>query len=151
MVKTWLKHKTTETKATLATLCKNPTSLKRAPLPISVAWNGKSGMQFKNFIDKFHGHVAQQSHMGYLLHDATALLWMKHGNAEIVLRFGMAQHIHTSMHYITPSQFLNDIVWLYGAIQQAITGMGRNIVRKFELTQDGLLAWKRFVKMHQYN
>ena len=77
----------------------------------------KRGKDFEKFIDKFTGHVAQQPHMGYLPHESTVALWIKHGDPEIVLRIGMAKKVHTSMNYISSSQFLSDVVWLYGALQ----------------------------------
>ena len=78
--------------------------------------------------------------MSYLLHKGIAMLWLKHGDPQFVLRIRMAQKVHQSLHYISQAQFPSDIVWLYSALQQAITGRGRNIVRKFEHTQDGILA-----------
>ena len=55
------------------------------------------------------------------------------------------------MYYSSNAQFFSNVVWLFGALQQAITGRGRNIIRKFELTQDGILAWKYFVETFRYD
>ena len=148
--KEWMRQ-VHQKKPIFAKITQNTTPMKRSPLPTSVVWTGKSGKDFEKFIDKFTGHVAQQPHMGYLLHDMTAILWIKHGDPEIVLRIGMAKKVHTSMFYISQAQFLTDVVWLYGALQQAITSRGRNIIRKFEHTQDGILAWKCLIDTHRYD
>ena len=80
----------------MATLCHNTTPLKRSALPPNVTWNGRAGVDFERYIDKFTGHVAQQSHMGYLLLEVTAMLWLKYGEPETVLRIGIAKNHHPS-------------------------------------------------------
>ena len=138
-------------KVKLTVLCKSTTPLKTYPLPSSVYWNGKGGLEREKFIDKFAGHVTQQPHMGYILKEEIAVLWMKHVDPSLVLKLGMNSKIHPSLHHISPSQFIIDIVWLFGAMQQAITGRGRNIIREYELTQDGILCWKHFLDTHHYD
>ena len=75
----------------------------------------------------------------------------KYGDPQALLRIGTTQKVHQSLKYISNAQFLSDIVWLYGALQQAITGRGRNIIKKFENTQDGILAWKYLVDTYRYD
>ncbi len=62
----------------------------------------------------------------------------------------MGQQLHPSLHYISPSQFLCDIVWLFGAMRQSITTRGKNIVQRYELDQDGIITWKCFIQTHRY-
>ncbi len=125
-----------------ATLCSNNNPLKRAPLPSNVYWNGKCGKDFEIYIDKVTGHVAQQPHMGYLLLDKVAMFWLKYGNETVVLKIALQKKVHPSLHHISPSQFITDVVWLFGAMQQSITGRGKSIIREQEETQDGILTWK---------
>ena len=125
--------------------------LKRAPLPPTIFWNGQCGKDFEEFIDKFTGHVAQQPHMGYILFDAIGAIWSQFKDAETVLRMATAQRVHISLFHITPHQLLNDMSWLFGAMQQSITGRGNHIIRKYESSQDGIMCWKCFVKKYRYN
>ena len=107
---------------------------------------GKGGQEFECYIDCFTGHVSQQEHMGYLLNEKVAILWSKHGAPEVVIRIGMAQRAHTSLHFITPGQFATDVMWLHGALLQSIQGhCGKSLICKYEHTQDGILAWKCLV------
>ena len=46
---------------------------------------GKGGQEFECYIDRFTGHVSQQQHMGYLLNEKVAILWIKHGSPEVVI------------------------------------------------------------------
>jgi hypothetical protein len=147
----WMRKAAQDAKSKMAVLCTSTTQLKRSPLPITVQWNGKGGFDFEKYIDKVTGHIAQQPHMGYLLLDSIALLWLKHGEATIVLKTGIQRGLHPSLHHVSASQFITDIVWLFGAMQQLITLRGRNIVREHESHQDGILAWKRFVDTHRYD
>ena len=118
------------------------TPLKRASLPTAISWNGKCGKDFEQFIDQFTGHVNMQPHMGYLLLDTIAVLWLLHGNATTVLTIGIQQKLHPSLVNITPEQFLTDVAWLFGGLQQAINNQGRNIVHTHERSQDGILCWQ---------
>ena len=113
---------------------------KRSPLPISVQWTGKGGTDFEKYIDRITGHIAQQTHMGYLLVEYIALLWLKHGEATQVLKIGLEKRLHPSLQHVPASQFIIYIVWLYGALQQSILLHGINIVRDYEQTQDGFLV-----------
>ena len=72
--------------AKMAVVCTSTIALKRSPLPITVQWLGKGGATFESYIDRITGHIAQQPHMGYLLLDTIALLWLKHGEPSIVLK-----------------------------------------------------------------
>ena len=109
------------------------------------------GKKFEKFVDKFQGHVAQQQHMGYILNEGVAALWTLHGDPQVVLRIGMAQKIHQSLHYISHAQFLSDVVWLFGALQQSITGRGRQLIRRYEHTQDGIIVWKALLDTYRYD
>ena len=151
LIRDWKLETSKKSDVRLQDVCTSTTTLKRSPLPSTVIWSGKGGKEFERFIDKFTGHIAQQSHMGYLLLDTTALLWLKYGNPYQVLKIAVAKRIHPSITMISPTQFTSDIVWLYGAMQQSITGRGKNIVRKHEHTQDGILAWKCFVDTYRYD
>ena len=102
-------------------VCISTTPLKRTPLPISIQWTGKGGTDFEKYIDRVTGHIAQQTHMGYLLLDPIALLWLKHGEPTCVLKLGIESGLHPSLHHVSASQFVMDIVWLFGAMQQSIT------------------------------
>ena len=147
----WLTNMRRKTKTKLANLCTNNIPLKRTSVPSSLAWNGKSGNALESFIDKFTGHIIQQSHMGYILNDKIAILWLKHGDAEIVLRLGMQRNLHTSLTYISPTQFEIDVQWLYGALKQCLTIRGFGIIKALSESQDGILAWKRFLVKYRYN
>ena len=149
--KEWFKKLREDSQAKNAPVCKNTTPLKRASLPSTVLWNGRSGKDLEKFIDKVTGHVAQQAHMGYLLLEPIAHLWLKYGDAEAVLQIGMSKKIHPSLHHISPTQFVLDVVWLYGALQASIVERGRSIIREHEDSQDGILTWKRFVDTYRYD
>ena len=70
--------------------------MKQAPLPTSVAWNGKSGGDFEKFSEQFHNQgVQQQLHMEYLLHDTVDLLLTKHDSTEIIPCTGGAKAVLT--------------------------------------------------------
>ena len=119
---------------------------------MTVVWMGKGGQEFERYIDQFTGHVSQQQHMGYLLNEKVAILWIKHGSPEVVIRIGMAQRVHTSCHFITPAQFATDVMWLHGALLQSIQGHhGKSLIRKYEHTQDGILAWKCLIDTYCYD
>ena len=89
--------------------------------------------------------------MSYLLLDSIAVLWLTHGVPQIVLQIGIQNHLHSSLEYISPSQFVNDVNWLFGAIQQSIIGRGRSIVMQHAATQDGILAWKQLLATFRYD
>ena len=55
----WMQQYAAAAKVKLAVPCKSTTPLKRSPLPYSVFWNGKGGLELEKFIDKFTGHVTQ--------------------------------------------------------------------------------------------
>ena len=105
----------------------------------------------EQFIDKIKGHVAQQTHLGYILLDSVARLWIKHGSAKTVLLIGMQRQLHPSLHFISESQFNTDVVWFFGALQQAITQRGRSIIMEYEAQQDGICTWRKFLKTYRYN
>ena len=149
--KEWMRTQTNDTKARLATLCTNNQPLKRSPLPASVTWNGKAGDSLERFLDRVEGHINQQPLMSYILMDEIARLWMKHGNAETVLLLGMQRKLHPALHCVSPSQFINDVVWLFGALQQAITSRGRKIIMEYKDTQDGICTWRKFVATYRHN
>ena len=89
--------------------------------------------------------------MSYLLLDSIAVLWLAHGVPKVVLQMGIQNNLHSSLAYISPSQFVSDVNWLFGAIQQSIIGRGRSIVMQHAATQDGILAWKQLLAMFQYD
>ena len=89
--------------------------------------------------------------MGYILFDAIGAIWSQFKDAETVLRMATAQRVHISLFHITPHQLLNDMSWLFGAMQQSITGRGNHIIRKYESSQDGIMCCKCFVKKYRYN
>jgi len=149
--KEWLRKKCEETKVQLAKICSSTTALKRAPLPTTVVWNGKGGIEFEKFLDKFTGHVKQQQHMSYILKEQIAILWMKYGDAKYVIRVGMQERVHPSLAHISPSQFVSDTVWLFGAMQQAITGQGKTIIQAYQASEDGILCWKKFLDTYRYD
>jgi len=130
---------------------KTEVTLKRSPLPTSVVWNGKGGIEFEKFLDKFTGHVKQQQHMSYILKDEIAVLWMKHGNPQFVIRQGIKDKIHPSLNHISPSQFTSDTIWLFGAMQQAITGRGKTIIKAYQSSEDGILCWQKFLETYRYD
>ena len=86
-----------------------PCAHKEQSLPISVTWNGKGGIDFEKYLDKITGHVVQQAHMGYLLLDQISLLWLKYGDARIVLTIAIQDGLHASLPHISPSQFMLDV------------------------------------------
>ena len=85
----WL-HQARQPQPTFAKICTSTALLKRTPLPMTVVWMGKGGQEFEQYIDCFTGHVSQQQHMGYLLNEKVAILWLKHGSPEVVICIGMA-------------------------------------------------------------
>ena len=87
-------------------------------------WNGRGGKDLEKFIDKVRGHVSQQAHMSYILQDEIALLWLKHGDPAVVIKKGMIKKINPCLYHISTSQFLIDVVWLYGALQQSVVERG---------------------------
>ena len=91
-----------------------------------MAWKG--GVTFESYINRVIGHISQQPHMGYLLLDSIPLLWLKHGKPTIVLKSGIQCRLHPSLHHVSASQFILDIVWLFGAMQQSVITRGRNVV-----------------------
>ena len=149
--KTWLMQQLAETKAKTAELCIDRQFLKRTPLPSTFHWNGEAGPPLEKYIDKLKGHVAQQQHLGYILLDSMARLWIKHGDPGTVLLMGMQQRLHPCLSNITTNQFISDIVWLYGALQQSLTGRGRNIVMEYETSQDGILTYRKFIATYRYD
>ena len=118
--------------------------LKRSPLPTTIAWNGKSGLHLERFIDQFAGHVTMQTHMGYILLEEIALLWLKHGDATVVLSMAMQRGVHPCLRHVSAKQFIEDVVWLFGAMKQAITNRGKTIIQQHEKSQDGMSAWRSF-------
>src|SRR5210317_2243054 len=52
--------------------------------------------------------------------------------------------------YILVNQFLFDIVWLYGALQQSLPRKGSTIVKSYECSQDGILVWKKFLATYRH-
>src|SRR5210317_2233560 len=52
--------------------------------------------------------------------------------------------------YILVNQFLFDIVWLYGALQQSLPRKGSTIVKSYECSQDGVLVWKKFLATYRH-
>ena len=64
---------------------------------------------------------------------------------------GMQQRLHPCLSNITTNQFISDIVWLYGSLQQSLTGRGRNIVMEYETSQDGILTYRKFIATYRYD
>ena len=132
-------------------LCTSTHLLKRYPLPTEFSWNGQCGKDFEIFIQKFEGHIIQQAHMGYLICDKIATLWLTYGNPEIVLKLGIIQRIHPGLIHISCAQFESDVAWLYGAMKQSITGRGYALIKYHEATQDGILTWRQFISTYRYH
>ena len=132
-------------------LCTDTGESKRSPLPFTATWNGRSGADFESCISKFRGHVNQQSSMGCLLHDGIGRLWLKCGSPEKVLMLGMQRKLHPHLQCVTAKQFVMDITWLHGAMQQSITGRGNSHVLRHEPTQDGLCCWKEFITAFRHD
>ena len=72
-----------------SSVCLKTKLLKRSPLPTAIAWNGKSGLHPERFIDQLARHVTMQTHMGYILLEDIALLWLKDGDATLALGMAM--------------------------------------------------------------
>ena len=123
--------------------------LKRSPLPTTIQWHGEPD-DLERFIDRFTGHVNQQPHMGHLLLPETHNAWMVLGNARAVLAWGLSRNLHSSLPFMSPSQFVQDLQWLCGAMLQSIMHRGRVLVKKCAATQDGIAAWHHFLKVHHH-
>src|SRR5210317_274479 len=146
----WKLKQQREVSAKLDQLCTEDLRLKRAPLPTSITWNGNAGKPLEEYISKFKGHVAQQDRLGYILKDELHRLWVKHGDLKRVLLIGIRTRIHPFLSFISVNQFLFDIVWLYGALQQSLPGKGSTIVKSYERSQDGILVWKKFLATYRH-
>ena len=146
----WMRKAAQDATAKMAVLCTSTITLKRSSLPSSVSWNGVGGKDFEDYIDRITGHIAQQPHMGYLLLDTITQLWFKHGEPSIVLKYGIQHKIHPSLQYVSTSQFILDIVWLFGALQQSLTTRGKVMVRANEHNQDGLIVWFGLMTKFRY-
>ena len=120
------------------------------PRPISITWNDHSGKSFEDFVFRFKGHVNQQPNMGYIILDTIGFLWAHHGDPHHFLSLGIHNQVHPSLHHISTIQFQNDIVWLFGALQQALVDRGKEIVMSYEHTQDGLCVWKKLISTYRY-
>src|SRR5210317_2334555 len=127
----WKLKQQREVSAKLDQPCTEDLRLKRAPLPTSITWNGNAGKPLEDYISKFKGHVAQQDRLGYILKDELHRLWVKHGDPKRVLLIGIRTKIHPFLSFISVNQFLFDIVWLYGALQQTLPGKGSTIVKLY--------------------
>ena len=88
--------------------------------------------------------------MGYLLLPGIHHAWMILGNAKAVLAWALSRNLHLSLPFISPSQFVQDLQWLHGAMLQSIQTRGRTIVKKHSSTQDGIAAWHQFLKVHRH-
>ena len=66
--------------------------------------------------------MEQQTGMGCILHPLTIKTWLTAGDAESVLIRLQAQQVHPYIHFIDALQFKMDIIWVYGALLQSITG-----------------------------
>src|SRR5210317_247294 len=141
----WKLKQQCEVAAKLDRPCSDDLRLKRAPLPTSITWNGNAGKPLEDYISKFKGHVAQQDRLGYILEDELHRLWVKHCDPNRVLLIGIRTKLHPLHSFISVNQFLFDIVWLYGALQQSLPGKGSTIVKSYEHSQDGILVWKKFL------
>ena len=104
----------------------------------------------EDYISKFKGHVAQQDRLGYILKDELHRLWVKHGDPKRVLLIGIRTKIHPFLSFILVNQFLFDIMWLYGALQQSLPGKGGTIVKSYECSQDGILVWKKVLATYRH-
>ena len=82
--------------------------------------------------------------MGYILLDEIALLLLKHEDATVVLIMAMQRGVHPCLHHVSAKQFIEDVVWLFGAMKQAITNRGKTIIQQHEKSQDGMSAWRSF-------
>ena len=89
-----------------------------------------------------------QTHMGHILLDEIALLWLKHGDATMALGVAMQRGVHPCLRHVSAKQFIEDVVWLFGAMKQAITGRGKIIIQQHERSQDGTLVWRSFQAKH---
>src|SRR5210317_519909 len=124
--------------------------MKRALLSTSITWNGNAGKPLEDYISKFKGHVAQQDRLGYILKDELHRLWVKHGDPKRVLLIGIRTKIHSFLSFISVNQFLFDIIWLYGALQQSLPGKGSTIVKSYERSMDKILVWKKVLATYRH-
>ena len=131
-------------------LCTEELRLKQASLPTSITWNGSAGKPLEDYIFKFKGHVAQQDRLGYILKDELHRLWVKHGDPKRVLLMGIRKKIYPYLAFILVNQFLFDIIWLYGSLQQPLPGKGSTIVKSYEHSQDGILVWQKFLATYRH-
>src|SRR5210317_1128720 len=146
----WKLKQQREVAAKLDRPCSDDLRLKRAPLPTSITWNGNAGKPLEDYISKFKGHVAQQDRLGYILKDELHRLWVKHGDPKRVLLIGIRTRRHPFLSFISVKQFLFNIAWLYGALQQSPPGKGSTIVKSYERSQDGILVWKKFLATYRH-
>src|SRR5210317_1344650 len=146
----WKLKQQCEVSAKLDRPCSDNLRLKRALLPTSITWNGNAGKPLEDYISKFKGHVAQQDRLGYILKDELHRLWVKHGDPKRVLLIGNRTKINPFLSFISVNQFLFDIVWLYGALQQSLPGKGSTIVKSYEHSQDGILVRKKFLATYRH-
>ena len=86
--------------------------------------------------------------MGCIFLEDIALLWLKHGDATVVLSMAMQRGSHPCLHHVSAKQFIEDVVWLFGAMKQAITSRGKTIIQQHEKSQDGTSAWRSFHTKH---
>ena len=96
-----------------SSVCTEDKLLKRPPLPTTIFWNGKSGINLERFIDRFSGHITMQTHMGCILMDDIALLWLKHADPTVVLSMGLQRGIHPCLRHVSAKQFIEDVVWFF--------------------------------------
>src|SRR5210317_407023 len=148
--RTWKLKQQREVSAKLDQPRSEDLRLKRALLPTSITWNRNAGKPLEDYISKFKGHVAQQDRLGYILKDELHRLWVKHCDPNRVLLIGIRTKLHPFLFFISVNQFLFDIVWLYGALQQSLPGKGSTIVKSYERSQDGILVWKKFLATYRH-
>ena len=62
------------------------------------------------FIHQFAEHVTMQTHIGHILLEDIARLWLKHGDTTVVLSMAMHRDIHPCLHHVSVKQFIEAVV-----------------------------------------
>ena len=128
---------------------KSGTLYKRTPLPVTVKWTSKTN--FESFLSDFSAHVGQQSNMGYIMKESFHSIYLKYGDdAYLTLDLANYRRIHSSLHFITYEQFLNDIGYLYNALKQALKSKGSDLIVQEEHTCDGIVVFHNLIQKYRY-
>ena len=88
--------------------------------------------------------------MSYLFLPQITRLWLKYGEIDMVIKIGQHKRLHSSLHHIAAKQMANDISWLNGTLKQSLKKKGKQIVKHFRDSHDGLSVWKQFLDTYRY-